>query len=147
MIRIPFNSKSEKAQPLQSVIKSTAQETGLDQHTVAIAMSWFLEGIADEVSMGRVVRIPGFGVWAPWLVRHPAALARDPSPRCTVKFSPSRCFAQQVRWSAPASAAGTRALTRHRRSHSVGSKPDRASARTWTAMRAFRASIEAQMQQ
>lgn len=145
MIRIPFFARSESAAPLNRVIELTAADACVRSIDVAVTMSYFLQHLVDEVSLGRTVSIPGFGAFAPWLLESSAALARDPTPRCHPKFSPSRCFINQVRLEAPHTDMGKRDLQQHRRHHSVGPRSDRSGSRTWTAMKAFRDSISAQL--
>lgn len=147
MVRIPFFSKSEAAAPLRDVLKHAADESGLDERQVAILLSHLLEGVVAQVAKGRPVRLPGFGMFVAARVDHPAALAKDPSPRCLPRFSPSRAFMQEVRWSAIPDDKGKRLLASHRRSHSTNSHPTKAHSRAFTAQAAFRRSIEAQLRE
>lgn len=147
MVRIPFMARSQDAAPLRAVIEHTSRETGLDERQVAILMSHFLEGVVSQVAQNKAVRLPGFGMFVAARVDHPAALAKDATPRCLPRFSPSRAFTQEVRWSAIPDDKGKRLLASHRRSHATGSHPDKQHSRTFTAQNAFRRSIEAQLRE
>lgn len=147
MVRIPHFSRSEDAAPLRDCLRHAAQASGLDEAQVAILVSHFFESIVAEVAKGRPVRLPGFGMFVAARVDHAAALARDPTPRCLPRFSPSRAFSQEVRWSAIPDDTGKRLLASHRRSHATGSHPDKQHSRAFTAQAAFRRSIEAQLRE
>lgn len=143
-IHIPFLSKSEQGRPLQAALDYTASHTGLSTFTVALAMSHFLESIADEVARGRTVRIPGFGIFAPVLDERRQYLARRGGPKCLPKFSAAKGFRSQVMWSAPPTRSGKDALRAHRSNHRV-SEERYTSARVFTSMQVFRDQVAAQM--
>lgn len=144
MISIPHHSNSDHGAPLQRAIDSTAVETGLDVVTVALTMSYLLEGIADEVSRGRSVRVPGFGMFSPVVMseRH-RRMSRDPTPRCKPMFSASRTFRQQVAVSAPPSEVETKRFKKHQKNHNDHHDGD--CARVFTAMESMRQQILAQL--
>ena len=142
--RIPFLSNRSQAQPLRDIIDFVANETGLDDYRVSRVMSFFLEGVADELSMGKTVRLPGFGVFAPYLDDRPQYRSRRPGPVCTPKFSAAKGFRAQVMTSAPANQAGKRDLENHRRSHSV-SEENYSARRVFQSMAYFRRDIARQL--
>lgn len=144
-MKIPGYSRREDAKPLQDAIDRTASMSGYDRYAVLRITTFFLESIAHEVCLGHAVGIPGFGVFAPWLIETRSALARDPRRRCKPVFSPARGFQEQVRWAAPASRKGKQKIAHHRRNHSISSGSTRCSARLFTSMEAIRQSINAQM--
>lgn len=146
IIRIPALSKAEQGRPLQNALDFTAARTGISTFSVALAMSYLFEGIAEEVSRGRVCRIPGFGVFAPCLDERPQYLARRGGPKCIPKFSAARGFRQQVMLSAPPNRTGKKALSVHRSNHRV-SETRYSPSRVFTAMHAMRKQISAQLHQ
>jgi nucleoid DNA-binding protein len=133
IVRIPSLTRSEQALPLQRCLEQASRETGVSQHTVALVMSHFLERLADEVSLGRVVRIPGFGMFAPKY--YPGSESIAP------KFSASRGFRVQVSETAPHTMEGARALENHARLRSSASKQQR----VYTAQAFFRDRIKKQI--
>lgn len=144
IIKIPYLSNSEHGAPLQRCVDRAAEESGLDAYGVLVAMSYFLEAVADEVSMGRSVSIPGFGLFAPVPMpeRH-RRMSRDPSPRSKPVFSPSRGFRQQVRFGAPPNEVEAKRLRQHAKNHADESQNP--SARVFTAMEAVRDQVAAQL--
>jgi nucleoid DNA-binding protein len=144
-MNLPFYSRREHAESLMRILDHVANKTGSSRYMVAFLMTYFLEGIADEVARGNKVRLPGFGLFAASLVERKAALARDPTPRCRPAFSPSRGFVEQVRLTAPVSKSGKQAISNHRRNHSSGSRSTQCSARVFKSGEAVRASIKAQL--
>ena len=90
MIPVPYLPK-EQAAPLQRVLEHAAQLTGLDEHTLLIALSGLSEATADEVSRGHSVRWPAFGMFSPALVKQMRrnGIYRQ-YPRCKPVFSPTR---------------------------------------------------------
>ena len=142
-IRIPMMSKKEDMEPLQSALSYAARASGRTEAELAKQMSWLLEGIADEVSRGKVVRIPGFGMFAPV----PKKTTRDPHPRCRPVFVPNLAFLRQVLYGAPPNAAGRDAVRRHRKCHTYTDNPPkgRGSERVFTAMEKFRHDIDSQL--
>ena len=142
--QLPFFSKRAHAQPLKDIVDFAANETGLDTYQVCRVMSFFLEGIADQLSLGRTVRFPGFGVFAPYLDDRPQYRSRRPGPVCIPKFSAAKGFRAQVMTSAPANDAGKRDLENHRRSHSVSEK-HYSTRRVFRTMAYFRQEIARQL--
>lgn len=142
--RIPFLSKHEQAQPLKDAIDFAADQTGLDTHKVALTLSYLLEGIADQLALGRTVRLPGFGVFAPYLDDRPQYRSRRTGPVCAPKFSPARGFRAQVMMSAPANQSGKRDIENHRRNHAVNQQSYTAK-RVFLSMQHFRDDIARQL--
>lgn len=146
-MRVRFSMFSRKRkqdiEPLQNAIEYVADRCGHSSHEIARIVSWFLEGLADEVTHGRVVRIPGFGMFAPV----PKKTSRDAHPRCRVVFSPALAFTRQVLYGAPPNLSGARALRNHRKCHGYIDNPPagRTAERVFTAMEKMRADIDAQL--
>lgn len=147
MIRVPFCSRGDKLRALQDVLDATARDTGYSSYEVARLMSFFIENVADEVTRGHVIRLPGFGLFGPWLDQRKWVLARwhPIHPVCRPVFVASRGFRQQVRYGSLPDPAAKQAIERARRNHSIGSRPDKQHSRVFTAQAAFRAQIERQM--
>ena len=146
-MKLPCYSKSPSTEPLKRVLAETSYYHDMEREEVAAVVGTFLEELADEVAHGNVVSLPGFGAFGAWLIESRAALARDPSQRCKVQFSPARRFTEQVRKTAPAAQCAKKKLIRHRRNHSVWSRSgDRSSVPTLTPEE-FRESIARQMAQ
>lgn len=142
--RIPFLSDRAQAQPLKDVIDFAADRTSTDTRRVVLVLSYLLEGVADQLCSGKTVRIPGFGVFAPYLDDRSQYRARRPGPVCIPKFSPARGFRAQVMTSAPASHAGKRDLENYRRSHSV-SEQHYSATRVFKTMQRIRDDIARQL--
>ena len=134
MIPIP-NLPREKAVPLKNVLERTAAEAGVSEHVAFAIMSHLVEAIADEVTKGRCVRIPGFGMFAPVAVD--ISRSNHKMPRCRPVFSPTRAFRQQVMWGAPPNQEGKKAVARYRKSHVVSPANDNG-VRVFTAQKSLR---------
>ena len=135
IVKIPFFSQSESAEPLRSCIAHAAKEMGMSEHDVVLVMSYFLEELANRVSVGKVVRIPGFGIFAP---KYFAS-----SRTCAPRFSASRGFRLQTRWCAPSHEVGSKALRSH--SRRAGDSTRKITPRVFTASKAMRKQIRRQI--
>ena len=91
MVRIPFLSKSADRESLARCLDLAAERSGVGADAAVQVMSLFFEAVADELTKGRVVRVPGFGIFVPAPIpeRHRRA-SRNPTPRCKPYFSPSQ---------------------------------------------------------
>jgi nucleoid DNA-binding protein len=142
MVRIPFLSKSSDRESLARCLDLAAERSGVGADGVVRVMTLFLEAIADELTKGRAVRIPGFGVFVPTPVpeRH-LRMSRDKTPRCKPSFSPSRGLRAQVALGAGPNPENVRILKRHRSNHanSTGTR------RVFSAMQALRQQVAAQL--
>lgn len=133
------------AAPLRRIVQNTAAHTGLSPQHVAVLASYFLEAVADEVSKGHAVSIPGLGLFAP-VTRTARARGSDVKVATTViRFSASRGFREQVRFGAPPNLTGRRRYVRHMRNHALGGPESRCSQRSFTAAKAFREQIATQL--
>lgn len=139
-IKIPHFPKAEDARPLESCIEYACARTGVDHYTAVLFMTHFLDQLADEVTRGRTVSIPGFGMFAPYL-RKPLGKDNVMVPR----FSPSRGFREQVKWGSVPKLDGTRKFKNHQKNNAPASQSRRGSMRVFTAMEAIRQAISAQM--
>lgn len=133
------------ADPLRRIVQDTAAHTGLSPQHVAVLASYFWEALADEVSKGRSVSIPGLGLFAP-VTRSVRARGSDVKVASTViRFSASRGFREQVRFGAPPNETGRRRYNRHLKNHALGGPESRCSQRTFTAAKAFREQVASQL--
>ncbi|WP_366517878.1 HU family DNA-binding protein [uncultured Brevundimonas sp.] len=142
MVRIPFLSKSADRESLARCLDISAERSGVGADAAVRVMSLFFEAVADEITKGRAVRIPGFGVFVPAPIpeRHRRA-SRNPTPRCKPVFSPSRGLRAQVALGVGPRPENIKALARHRSNHanSTGTQ------RVFTAMQALRQQVAAQL--
>ncbi len=144
LVSIPFLSRSDRGQSLQRCLDRVADRTGMDVALAAMAMSHFLDALADEITRGNCVVIPGFGLFSPQAV--PARYlktSKNSMPRCRPHFSAARGFRAQVAFGAPPSAVNAKQHRRHELNH--GGWHRKAGARVFTAMQAFRDQIAAQL--
>lgn len=144
-MRIFAFSKRSDAEPLNRVISRTSHASGRTKHEIARTMTYFFEYLSEEMAQGQVVSIQGFGAFGAWLDERKSVLAKDPIARCRPEFSPARGLREMVALTAPFSRVGKRKLTNHRKSHSLGSRATRTSARVFTSAQAIREAIDAQM--
>lgn len=121
MIPIPRMPR-EHALPLKRVIEATANDLGMSEHDVFCVMSRLLEGVADEVTKGREVRIPGFGMFAPVAVD--LSRSNYKIPRCVPRFAATRAFRQQVMFGAPPNASGKKAMLGYDKRHTTSPAND-----------------------
>lgn len=144
-VPIPFLSTAEPGRSLQRCLDQAAVETGYDTVAVTLIMSSFLEALADEVSMGRGVLIPGFGRFAPEpLPGRYLKTSRDNTPRCRPMFAASRGFRNQVRLGVAAPADVE--VKRHYRFEKNHSDRNRGKGqRVWSSQQALREQIHAQL--
>jgi len=125
---------------LERILVNSARSMDMTPHEVALVMAHFLENLADELSKGRVIRLPGFGMFAPVAVEH-----RKQSGVMKVypSFSPAVGLRNQVDVCCPPNKAGVIALTKHRKRHHPASRKDKVGSRVFTAMKKLRQNINA----
>lgn len=142
MVRIPFLGKAADRESLRMCLDLAAERSGVGADGVVQVMSLFFEAIADELTKGRCVRIPGFGMFVPAPIpeRHRRA-SRDLTPRCKPVFSPSRGLRAQVALGVGPKPENLRMLKRHRSNHSNAT----GSQRVFSAMAALRQQVAAQL--
>jgi nucleoid DNA-binding protein len=136
-IRFPGVRKDHQRlfNPLRACIAKAVRGTGLHEYAVATVMTYFLEELCDQVALGRVVRIPGFGIFGSmtWRPRKGGL-----PPHCIPSFSAATGFRDQVRWAcAPGTAMDM--LVSHRRHKWV--ERDDSGSRPFLAFRVFRQTI------
>lgn len=122
-----------------SVIDRAARESGMTDDQVLLCLTHIFESIADHVSRGGILTIPGFGKFAAVFIKH----YRNRPPSMLPRFSPSVGFLQQTRLCAPQSTRGNTALQYHKSNHHLSTR--RPSARVLNAAASIRDSIRAQM--
>lgn len=137
-IRLPYFKHPAESAGINAVIENSARAAGIREDQMAIYMTHFFEALADEVSRGAIVSVPGFGKFAACLVKHPRTTARM-RPR----FSAHRGFRHQTVLCAPFSTKGNRALKIHEGNHC--SDNDRKRSRPFIEMERVRACIRNQM--
>lgn len=139
---MPYLSKAADRESLQRCIDLAADRSGVGADGVVRVMSLFLEAIADEMTKGRAVRIPGFGIFVPAPIpeRH-RKMSRNLSARTKPVFSPSRGLRAQVALGAGPNPENVRILKRHRSNHanSTGTR------RVFSAMQALRQQVASQI--
>jgi hypothetical protein len=118
-VRVPFLSKSEQAVPLQSAIGYAASKMSLSHYRVAILITYFLDEIARQVGLGRILRIPGFGIFGPWCWTEKKTQRKVAYPR----FVASRAFRRQVSMCCDHRRTKNKELAAYQRSHHPSSKP------------------------
>ncbi|MFO1010529.1 MAG: HU family DNA-binding protein [Planctomycetota bacterium] len=143
-MNIPFMPNAQSADPLRRIVQHTAAQTGLSPRHVAVLASYFWEALADEVSKGRAVTLPGLGLFAPVARTARPRGSRERVTTTVIRFSASRGFREQVRYGAPPNLTGRQRYRRHLRNHALGGSDARCSERTFTACGAFRSAIESQ---
>lgn len=139
-VRVPFFSNVEQARPLQRSVGFAASQVGVTHFTGTLFVTHLLEAIVDEVANGRIVRVPGFGIFGPylWTSRDTGEQAAFP------RFVAARGFRQHVRAICTADMSRNDELLRYQRHHHPSSRPDRAHGRTFRAMQAWRSAVEKQ---
>lgn len=140
---IRYLVRREDAMPLKNVISYAAEQSGRSPHEIARMMTWFLEGIVNEVSMGRVVRIPGFGMFAPLTYRVPKPLMSNGDVRVRPYFSAANGFRLQIMSSVVPDFGRNARFQRARSRGQLGST--RAESRTSVTMAEIRRHIDKQI--
>ena len=64
-VRIPFLNTPESHTPARDCVLHAAENAGIKPALMAMHMSHFFEAVANQVTMRRVVTIPGFGSFGP----------------------------------------------------------------------------------
>lgn len=62
-VRIPYNGTAKQKQPLHDALVDAAEAAGVTPLQVAVITNHFLEQVGEQVIKGRIVRIPGFGIF------------------------------------------------------------------------------------
>jgi nucleoid DNA-binding protein len=142
MVRIPFLGKAADRESLRRCLDLAAERSGVGADAAVRVMSLFFEAVADELTKGRAVRIPGWGLYIPAPIpeRHRRA-SRNPTPRCKPVFSPSRGLRAQVALGVGPRPENVRMLKRHRSNHADAT----GTRRVFTAMQALRQQVAAQL--
>lgn len=133
MIRIPY-SKRRDAEPLKRCIEATALQFAMSEQQVALVMARFLEAIADEVTHGRAVVIPGFGMFT-------QARYKRNGWHWRPAFYASKAYRDQTRFGTSPDPDGMRQRDLFIRNQSRRDEGKR----TFMVLRRFRESIAAQL--
>lgn len=148
-IRIPLATKKTDVRAFKTSIELACARSGVDEYTGTMFATHLLEEMANQLSRGRIVNIPAFGLFAPCVVNQNEA-ARNIRERrarkstCEVRFSPALPLRNQVRFGAPPIEANTVTLKKHRQNHHPSSRPSKAHSRVWSAMERMRLDIAKQ---
>jgi len=140
MLRIPFAPNQESAAGLREVIKRTARSIGLNEFQVAMVVSHFFDSLADAVGRGEIVTIPTLGKFSPWAWKQKFGDQRE---FVVPRFIPARSFSKKVRLECLVSNACNRVAENYRKNN-TNTSGMMTSARTFTAMKAFRERLVAQ---
>jgi hypothetical protein len=137
-IRIPTLTR-EHAAGLEAVIEDAARAAGISDHEMLRITTHLFDAMADNMSRGTIITVPGFGKFAAVYIKH----FRKRAGLMRARFSPSASLVNQVRLCCPISTKGNRALKSHEKNHhNVSAAP---SARPIGATEHIRRSIAAQM--
>jgi nucleoid DNA-binding protein len=117
---IPFLRRGEEREALIRTVDQAAGAANITSERFFIALTYWLEKVADEVAVGNVVPIPGLGKLAPWLEERKGRIARynHGRPYSVPVFEPSPAFRAQVKATAPFSRKGKRSIQDTRRNNS-----------------------------
>ena len=64
-VRIPYKGTQQQKQPLHDALVDSAKAAGITPLQMAIYTNFFLEQVGEQMIRGRIVRIPGFGLFGP----------------------------------------------------------------------------------
>jgi nucleoid DNA-binding protein len=132
---------TKQGEPLQRTITKCAQKMGVSDHFAANLVAYFLEYTADEVTRGEIVRIPGFGIFAPYGY---TPRKKGLEKHCLPSFNGSRAFRNQLRAACPYRRHRNKEIDTYRRTNHGSSKAKSHTSRTSSAMHSFRQHIDAQ---
>lgn len=136
-IAIPWMPKKH-GKPLRQAIGWAANSMGVDLFKSIKLMTYFLQGIVAQVDQGQLVRIPGFGVFGPFLWINEKTDTSTVYPR----FVPSRAFRNEVSVFCPEEWAKNHELQAAQRSHNLSSHRARMKSMTRKAMQSWRTIID-----
>ncbi len=140
-VHVPFMSKSAQGKPLQDAIHLAAQEMGVSDHFAANLMTYVLEDIAAQVCNGKVVRIPGFGIFTAYGY---TPRKKGIEPYCLPSFVGSKPFRNQLRQCLPHRRHNNKAIDNYRQTNHGSSRAKSDTGRVFTSMKAFRTRVDAQ---
>lgn len=135
MIRIPSLHR-ESAKPLKRCIELAANRTGHSEEQVVAVMTLFLEALADEVTKGRAVSIPGFGMFVQ------SGVQRFQKVRYRPNFIPSKPFRDQVTFGTRPLPEVRKAANGYSRNHARGGD---SGARTFAVLERIRKAVTSQV--
>ena len=123
---------------VRKCVEKGAQSIGVSEATFAVAMTYFLEELAAQVSVGRTVNVPGFGMFAAYT---PKRQREKEIPVKVPAFSASRGFKREVMEQCLHNPTSQAELERHMKHHYPAARPDRKGVRVFTAQRQIRREI------
>jgi hypothetical protein len=126
--KIPFLKEGEEKDALVRTVDAAAAGANITSERFFIALTHWVEAVANEVSFGNVVPIPCIGKIAAVLEERQARLKRynQGFPYSVPVFEPSDAFRAQVKTTAPTSRKGKRSLRiyrNHNHSPCTGKRP------------------------
>lgn len=130
-------------EPFREIVRFVAERTGLSEEQALIALTYFVEGLATQVAKNHCVRVPGLGMFAPWLWE-PGPKNKVGMPHCIPRFSACRPFRKEVELTCPNDPTGRERLSRYATRQAPGSKGRKDSATVFTTMDKIRREIENQ---
>lgn len=135
------NLTRHDAEGLATVIEDSARAAGIGDHEMLRISTHLFEALADHISRGRIIAIPGFGKFAAVYIKH----FRCRAGVMRARFSPSAPLMNLVRICCPMSTRGNKVLKTHEKNHHNVSAAPRA--RPDNAFQSIRHSIKVQMGQ
>jgi len=130
----------EAAKPFARIIDRTADATGFDDATVLRIATYLYQFKADEIAMGSVVTIPGWGAYGVWLDER----FRTRTTKRVV-FSPAAGLKAHVSLTCPETRRPKKKLAYHRRNNGFNPDTNYTHKRPWSTMDEIRAAIDSQM--
>jgi nucleoid DNA-binding protein len=134
-------SKSAQGKPLQDAVHRAAQEMGVSDHFAANLMTYWLEEVAAQVDRGKVVRIPGFGIFTAYGY---TPRKKGIPPYCLPSFVGAKPWRNELRQCLPFRRHNNKAIDNYRQTNHGTSRAKSDTSRVFTTMKAFRERIDAQ---
>lgn len=148
MLRLPTRSKNPSdREALAKCVEKAAERIAVSPYAMAIAMSTFFEELVEQAAIGRSIRIPSFGMFAPkaFVGRRMVGKTREYKllPRPYLAFCSSRGVANYLADRIPLSEAQSKAFMAYKISHNLHRKA-KAAERHFRGAANFRRDVAAQ---
>ena len=146
-MRIPADGKSESYRPLNACVVRAANGTGISQQTAALVMSYFFEEMVEQMTKGRIVRIPGFGAFGPKIDASRRAKRANGRPVPRPSWSPSYGVYTQILHCCPTDTISSGQMRKHQQNHGPGGTLTKRGQPSppWEAQERFRARVREQI--
>lgn len=135
MIRIPSLHR-KTAESIKRCIEMAANRSGHSEEQVVQVVTLFLESVADEVTKGRAVSVPGFGMFVQSAVSKLGRVWFRPN------FIPSKPFRDQIRFATRPDEAVKLQARRYSRNHARGGDSGR---RAFAVLQRIRDAVTSQV--